>query len=173
MHDFDVRIFLQIIGALLYITNFLLLQTHRIHATKPASLGLVVSACSTLLTAAIIGHDWGLILLEGTWLFMVTTTLVIRQRGARRRSVLEREAAVSAVPAGVVAAEPVAVREPELAGAAALGPVRLWAWLSECSSQTIRRWSGPGSGPSSTRSPIWRWSRTRLTVWWRCRRRGG
>ncbi|GAA2308567.1 hypothetical protein GCM10009853_077510 [Glycomyces scopariae] len=126
MHDFDVRIMLQILGALLYITNFLLLQTHRIHATKPASLGLVISACSILLTAAVIGRDWGLILLEGTWLIMVATTFVIRQRAARRQAVLEREAVVSAVPARPVAvrvsepvAEPVLVREPELAGAAA------------------------------------------------------
>ena len=124
MHDFDIRIMFQIIGALLYITNFLLLQTHRIHATKPASLLLVISACSILLTAAIIGHDWGLILLEGTWLFLVTTTFTIRQRSARRQAVLEREAEVSAVvpvrPAPV--AEPVhapVVRERELAGAAA------------------------------------------------------
>ncbi|GAA2145626.1 hypothetical protein [Glycomyces algeriensis] len=126
MHDFDIRIMFQIIGALLYITNFLLLQTHRIHATKPASLLLVISACSILLTAAIIGHDWGLILLEGTWLFLVTTTFAIRQRSARRQAVLEREAADSAVapirPAPVVELEPVqapVVRERELAGAAA------------------------------------------------------
>jgi low temperature requirement protein LtrA len=123
MHDFDVRIMFQIIGALLYITNFLLLQTHRIHATKPASLLLVISACSILLTAAIIGHDWGLILLEGTWLVMVTTTFAIRQRAARRQAVLEREAAASAVapvrPTPV--AEPVqapGARERELVGAA-------------------------------------------------------
>ncbi|RRR98317.1 hypothetical protein [Glycomyces terrestris] len=115
MHDFDIRIALQVLGALLYITNFLLLQTHRIHATKPASLGLVISACSILLTAAVIGRDWGLILLEGTWLVMVTTTFVIRQREARRRAVLEREAAVSAGPVGAG----VSVREPELAGAVA------------------------------------------------------
>jgi hypothetical protein len=130
MHDFDVRIMLQILGALLYITNFLLLQTHRIHATKPASLGLVISACSILLTAAVIGRDWGLILLEGTWLVMVTTTFVIRQRAARRQAVLEREAVVSAVPSrsvevpvrepvAVRGSESVEVREPELAGAAA------------------------------------------------------
>jgi hypothetical protein len=124
MHDFDIRIMFQIIGALLYITNFLLLQTHRIHATKPASLLLVISACSILLTAAIIGHDYGLILLEGTWLFLVTTTFAIRQRSSRRQAILEREAADSAVapirPALV--AEPVqapVVRERELAGAAA------------------------------------------------------
>lgn len=123
MHDFDIRIMFQIIGALLYITNFLLLQTHKIHATKPASLLLVISACSILLTAAVIGRDWGLILLEGTWLFMVTTTFAIRQRSARRQAVLEREAEVSAVvplsPAPVVEPAPAPVaRERELAGAA-------------------------------------------------------
>jgi len=136
MHDFDIRIALQIIGAFLYITNFLLLQTHRIHATKPASLLLVISACSTLLSAAIIGHDWGLILLEGTWLVMVSTTFAIRQREARLRSVLEREAEASAVapvrsaPVVEPVLEPVfepvfepvletVPRERELAGAAA------------------------------------------------------
>ncbi|MEU6248958.1 hypothetical protein [Glycomyces sp. NPDC047010] len=127
MHDFDVRIMFQIIGALLYITNFLLLQTHRIHATKPASLLLVISACSILLTAAIIGRDWGLILLEGTWLILVSSTFAIRQRETRRRLVLEREAVASAVAVVrevpvAVPAEPVSVpvvRERELAGAAA------------------------------------------------------
>ncbi|MEU5871351.1 hypothetical protein AB0A73_07265 [Glycomyces sp. NPDC047369] len=126
LHDFDIRIMFQIIGALLYITNFLLLQTHRIHATKPASLLLVISACSILLTAAIIGRDWGLILLEGTWLILVSSTFAIRQRETRRRLVLEREAVASAVAvvreAPVEVVEPVAVpvaRERELAGAAA------------------------------------------------------
>ncbi|WP_030155965.1 hypothetical protein [Glycomyces sp. NRRL B-16210] len=126
MHDFDVRIMLQLCGAVLYITNYLLIQTHRIHATKPASLGLVISACAILLSAAIIGHDWGLILLEGTWLIMVSVTMAIRQRAASRRAVLEREALVSAVastrtaaPAPVAAVREPVVRERELAGAAA------------------------------------------------------
>lgn len=129
MHDFDLRIMLQLGGAFLYITNYLLVQTHRIHATKPASLGLVVSACAVLLSAAIIGRDWGLILLEGTWLIMVAVTIMIRQRAAARRAVLEREALVSAVastrtavPAPMPEPEPVrepVVRERELAVAAA------------------------------------------------------
>lgn len=123
MHDFDVRIMLQLCGAVLYISNYLLVQTHRINATKPASLGLVISACAILLTSAIIGRDWGLILLEGTWLIMVAVTIVIRQRAAARRAVLEREALLSAVVREPVEA-PVPVRESvarerELAGAAA------------------------------------------------------
>jgi uncharacterized membrane protein len=127
--DFDLRITLQLCGAFLYITNYLLIQTHRIQATKPASLLLVITACSILLSAAIIGRDWGLILLEGTWLILVGTTFVIRQRAAMRLAVLEREAVASAVsrpaPSGAVAAaavgEPVVEvsRERELAGAAA------------------------------------------------------
>ncbi|MCC3763288.1 hypothetical protein K3N28_09415 [Glycomyces sp. TRM65418] len=130
MHDFDLRIMLQLCGAFLYITNYLLVQTHRIQATKPASLGLVVSACAILLSAAVIGHDYGLILLEGTWLVLVSTTIVIRRRAAARKAVLEREALLSAVervrvePAAEsdvapAPAEPVVARERELAGAAA------------------------------------------------------
>jgi hypothetical protein len=132
VHDFDLRIMLQLCGAFLYITNYLLVQTHRIHATKPASLGLVVSACAILLSAAIIGRDYGLILLEGTWLVMVATTILIRHRAASRKAVLEREALLSAVardesvaePAVVPmpvepVREPVVARERELAGAAA------------------------------------------------------
>ena len=132
MLDFDLRITLQLCGAFLYITNYLLIQTHRIQATKPASLLLVITACSILLSAAIIGRDWGLILLEGTWLILVGTTFVIRQRAAMRRAVLEREAVASAVSRPVrsraVSSPAVpAVREPvvevpaerELAGAAA------------------------------------------------------
>jgi hypothetical protein len=130
--DFDLRITLQLCGAFLYITNYLLIQTHRIQATKPASLLLVITACSILLSAAIIGRDWGLILLEGTWLILVGTTFVIRQRAAMRLAVLEREAVASAVsrpvPSRAVSSPAVAaVREPvvevpaerELAGAAA------------------------------------------------------
>jgi hypothetical protein len=123
--DFDLRITLQLCGAFLYITNYLLIQTHRIQATKPASLLLVITACSILLSAAIIGRDWGLILLEGTWLILVGTTFVIRQRAAMRLAALEREAVASAVSrpvpsAAVAVGEPVAVsRERELAGAAA------------------------------------------------------
>jgi hypothetical protein len=134
VHDFDLRIMLQLCGAFMYITNYLLVQTHRIQATKPASLGLVVSACAILLSAAIIGHDYGLILLEGTWLVLVSATILIRRRAASRKAVLEREAQLSAVapvraePAAepVAAAvspepvrEPAVVRERELAGAAA------------------------------------------------------
>lgn len=82
MLDFDFRIVLQIIGALLCIANYLLVQTHRLRATQPASLLLVISSCAVLLTSATIGHDWGLILLEGTWLVMVSATLIMRQRAA-------------------------------------------------------------------------------------------
>jgi hypothetical protein len=125
VHEFDIRIMLQICGALLYITNYLLVQTHKIHATKPASLGLVVSACAILLSAAIIGHDYGLILLEGTWLVLVAGTILIRHRAASRKAVLMREAEVSAVSpmrpaaASTVEVEAPVVRERELAGAAA------------------------------------------------------
>ncbi|SDD01422.1 hypothetical protein [Glycomyces harbinensis] len=105
MHDFDIRIVFQICGAVLAITNYLLVQTHRIKATSPVSLGVVLTACSILLTSAIIGRDWGLILLEGTWLVMGSVTIAVRQRSAARRAVLEREALASAVPVRVVAAE--------------------------------------------------------------------
>ncbi|MCD0445121.1 hypothetical protein LO763_16005 [Glycomyces sp. A-F 0318] len=126
MHDFDVRIMLQICGAVLAITNYLLVQTHRVKATSPVSLSIVISSCAILLTSAVMGLDWGLILLEGTWLVMVAVTMAVRGREALRRAVLEREAVASAVPAPVrmvpepvePALEPVAARELELAAAA-------------------------------------------------------
>jgi hypothetical protein len=122
MHEFDFRIMFQVCGAVLYITNYLLLQSRRIKATDMASLGLVVSACSILLTSAIIGRDWGLILLEGTWLVMVGVTILIRRRSAARRAVLEREAVASAVPARAVVREAAPV-EPVVAEVPAREPV--------------------------------------------------
>ena len=125
MHEFDIRIMFQICGAVLAITNYLLVQTHRIKATSPVSLSVVIAACSILLTSAIIGRDWGLILLEGTWLVMGSTTMFVRQRAAARRAVLEREAVSSAVPVRVAVGERVVVPERVVSEAAFVETVAL------------------------------------------------
>ncbi|GAB3658538.1 CBU_0592 family membrane protein [Glycomyces tarimensis] len=82
MPDFDLRMVLQISGALLCVVNYLLIQTRRITATQPVSLLIVACGGVILLASAIMGADWGLIILEVSWLVMVTVTLVIRHREA-------------------------------------------------------------------------------------------
>lgn len=80
MLDFDLRMVLQILGAVLCVGNYLLVQTRRITATQPMSLSIVASGGVVLLVSAIMGADWGLILLEVSWLVMISVTLVIRHR---------------------------------------------------------------------------------------------
>ena len=109
MLDFDIRIALQIGGAVLCIANYLLVQTHRLRATQPASLLLVISSCAVLLTSATIGHDWGLILLEGTWLVMVSATLIVRQRGSAEPVAVEPEIDATAITEPIVVPESIVV----------------------------------------------------------------
>jgi hypothetical protein len=94
MLDFDLRMVLQIAGALLCVLNYLLIQTRRITATQPASLLIVASGGVFLLASAIMGADWGLILLEVSWLVMVGVTLVVRHREAAASAVVEESAPV-------------------------------------------------------------------------------
>ncbi|WP_100444334.1 hypothetical protein [Glycomyces xiaoerkulensis] len=82
MPEFDLRMFLQISGALLCIVNYVLIQTRRLAATQPSSLIIVAFGGLILLSSAIMGGDWGLILLEVSWLVMVIVTLIVRHREA-------------------------------------------------------------------------------------------
>ncbi|MCH7231519.1 hypothetical protein L0U85_11755 [Glycomyces sp. L485] len=82
MPDIDLRMVLQISGALLCVANYLLIQTRRITATQPVSLLIVACGGVILLASAIMGADWGLIILEMSWLIMVSVTLIIRHREA-------------------------------------------------------------------------------------------
>lgn len=82
MPDLDLRMVLQLSGALICVVNYILIQMRRLSATQPASLLFVASGGLVLLSSAIMGADWGLILLEASWLIMVTITLVVRQREA-------------------------------------------------------------------------------------------
>lgn len=100
MLDFDLRMFLQILGAVFAVTNYVLIQTRRLSATQPASLSIVASAGVILLASAIMGGDWGLILLEVSWLIMVTVTLVVRHREATRTLAVTQ----AALPAAMVTA---------------------------------------------------------------------
>ena len=82
MPELDLRMILQICGALLCVANYVLIQTRRISATQKPSLFIVASGGVILLASAIMGGDWGLILLEASWLVMVAVTLVVRAREA-------------------------------------------------------------------------------------------
>lgn len=101
MLDFDLRMALQIFGALLCIANYLLIQMRRITATQPASLFIVASGGVILLASAIMGSDWGLIMLEMSWLVMVSVTLVIRHREASAEAAAASAGAV--VDTGAIA----------------------------------------------------------------------
>ncbi|WP_156937753.1 CBU_0592 family membrane protein [Haloglycomyces albus] len=79
MFDFDVRIALQFLGAIIYIVQYILVQSHRLEATHPSSLLLLGSGAGILLVSSFMGYDWGLILLNGAWVVMVTTTYTVRR----------------------------------------------------------------------------------------------
>ncbi|WP_026931679.1 hypothetical protein [Glycomyces tenuis] len=104
MLDFDLRMVLQIAGALLCVANYLLIQTRRITATQPTSLLIVASGGVILLASAIMGADWGLIILEVSWLVMVSVTLVVRHREAVATAAAGAEASGESAPVGSVEA---------------------------------------------------------------------
>ncbi|MFC4337507.1 CBU_0592 family membrane protein [Salininema proteolyticum] len=80
MPEFDVRIALQFIGAALYIAQYILVQSRRIEATAPLSLLLIGIGALFLLVSASMGFDWGLMLLNATWIVMVSGTFIVRRR---------------------------------------------------------------------------------------------
>lgn len=128
MPDFDLRMVLQIFGALLCIANYLLIQTRRITATQPVSLLIVASGGVILLASAIMGADWGLIMLEVSWLVMVAVTLVIRHRetlaaAAEESAVAEADTAVIAVGSAAVVPVAESVVEPAVEPVVASVPV--------------------------------------------------
>lgn len=115
MPDFDLRMVLQIFGALLCIANYLLIQTRRITATQPVSLLIVASGGVILLASAIMGADWGLIMLEVSWLVMVAVTLIVRHRESLAAAVEEgaaAEADTAVIAVGTASVEPVAASVP-------------------------------------------------------------
>lgn len=115
MPDFDLRMVLQIFGALLCIANYLLIQTRRITATQPVSLLIVASGGVILLASAIMGADWGLIMLEVSWLVMVAVTLVVRHReslASAGESGAEAEVDTAVIAVGTAVVEPVAASVP-------------------------------------------------------------
>ncbi|GAB3233975.1 hypothetical protein GCM10027447_30750 [Glycomyces halotolerans] len=96
MPDLDLRMVLQISGALLCVVNYILIQIRRISATQPTSLFIVASGGIILLSSAIMGEDWGLILLEVSWLVMVSVTLFVRYRETTANASMANAAAVPA-----------------------------------------------------------------------------
>ncbi|THV33410.1 hypothetical protein [Glycomyces buryatensis] len=93
----DFRLALQLIGAVLSIVQYLLVQTNRLKATEPVALLMLVGASGTLLGSAVMGLDWGLILLQTAWLVIIFGTLFVHWRAA-----LAAAASAEAEPAAAV-----------------------------------------------------------------------
>jgi hypothetical protein len=58
---------LQIIGALLILSAFIALQVKRMEATSYVYLTLNAVGSALLAVLAVIGQQWGFVLLEGAW----------------------------------------------------------------------------------------------------------
>jgi len=71
----------QVIGALLILSAFLLSQTRRL--APDSFLYLLLNLAGSLLLAALAaeGHQWGFLLLEGVWAVVSLVSLAVRMRG--------------------------------------------------------------------------------------------
>lgn len=58
---------LQVAGALLVLAAFVALQIKRLRPTSYTYLTLNATGSALLALLAVIGHQWGFLLLEGTW----------------------------------------------------------------------------------------------------------
>lgn len=76
---FDV---VQIAGALLVLTCFLLAQFDRIDATSYRYLLPNLAGSAAMTVTAVIAHEWGFVFLEGTWALVSTWGVSRRLRGA-------------------------------------------------------------------------------------------
>jgi uncharacterized membrane protein YhaH (DUF805 family) len=74
---------LQIIGALLVLAAFVALQVKRMRPTSYTYLTLNAGGSALLALLAVIGHQWGFLLLEGTWAAVSVVALggQLRRRG--------------------------------------------------------------------------------------------
>ncbi len=71
----------QLIGAVLILSAYLLSQTRRIAQDSFLYLLLNLSGSLLLAVLAAEGHQWGFLLLEGVWAVISLTSLVLRVRG--------------------------------------------------------------------------------------------
>jgi uncharacterized membrane protein YhaH (DUF805 family) len=74
---------LQIVGALLVLAAFVALQLKRLRPTSYTYLTLNAAGSALLALLAVIGHQWGFLLLEGTWAAVSVAALVGELRQTR------------------------------------------------------------------------------------------
>lgn len=74
----------QIVGALMVLSCFLLAQVNRVNPQAYGYLILNLLGSSAMTVTAVVAHEWGFVFLEGTWAFVSAWGIVQRVRGADR-----------------------------------------------------------------------------------------
>ncbi len=74
---------IQIIGSLIVLVPFVLVQLRKLTPTHPAYLVANAVGSSVLAVEAVIGQQWGFLLLEGVWAIVSVVGLVRVARGAK------------------------------------------------------------------------------------------
>jgi hypothetical protein len=72
---------LQVAGALLVLAAFLALQSRRLTPQSLVYVGLNLAGSAILAVVALIGGDWGFLLLQGVWALVSAWSLVQLLRG--------------------------------------------------------------------------------------------
>jgi hypothetical protein len=71
----------QVVGALLVLTCFLLAQADRINPAAYRYLVPNLLGSAAMTATAVVAHEWGFVFLEGTWALVSAWGLVQRLRG--------------------------------------------------------------------------------------------
>ncbi len=74
---------MQIVGALLVLTAFTLVQFRLLDPRSYASLLLNLGGSAILAVLALEDHQWGFLLLEGVWALVSLWGVIVRLRGAQ------------------------------------------------------------------------------------------
>jgi hypothetical protein len=75
----------QIIGSLLVLVAFAAAQRGRLNQRSPIYLVLNVVGSSVLAVDAVLGQQWGFLLLEGVWALVSAVALIAGLRGGAAR----------------------------------------------------------------------------------------
>ncbi len=75
----------QVIGALLILTAYLLSQTGRLAQNSPVYLLLNLAGSLLLAVLAALGRQWGFLLLEGVWAIVSLVSLIASLRGGKNK----------------------------------------------------------------------------------------
>lgn len=72
----------QILGSLFILTPFVAVAFGRLTATSYLYLSLNAGGSSALAATAVIGHEWGFVLLEAVWALVSLHSLARKARGS-------------------------------------------------------------------------------------------